>query len=69
MYGTATTLLGVLGTWVGWSVFQICIILTANISGLICGEWRGISFKSRGTPWGGLFLLALATLAVNYSAL
>jgi L-rhamnose-H+ transport protein len=65
-YGTATTLLGVLGASIGWSIYQISMILTANISGWIAGEWKGVSAQSRITLWGGLFLLACATLAITY---
>ena len=39
IYGTATTLLGVLGASIGWSIYQICIIVMANVSGWIAGEW------------------------------
>ena len=67
-YGTATTLLGVLGASIGWSIYQICIILTANISGWIAGEWKGVSRRSRVALWGGLFLLGSATLAITYGS-
>jgi L-rhamnose-H+ transport protein len=68
IYGTATTLLGVVGASIGWSIYQICIILTANVSGWIAGEWRGISRLSRIALWGGLILLASATLAITYGS-
>jgi L-rhamnose-H+ transport protein len=67
-YGTATTLLGVLGASIGWSIYQICIILTANISGWIAGEWKGVSQRSKVALWGGLFLLGSATLAITYGS-
>jgi L-rhamnose-H+ transport protein len=65
-YGTATTLLGVLGASIGWSIYQICIILTANISGWISGEWKGVSQHSKLALWSGLLLLGSATLAITY---
>jgi L-rhamnose-H+ transport protein len=68
VYGTATTLLGMVGASIGWSIYQICIILTANLSGWIAGEWRGISRASRLALWGGLILLASATLAITYGS-
>ena len=46
-YGTATTLLGMLGASIGWSIYQISMILTANISGWIAGEWKGVSSRSK----------------------
>jgi L-rhamnose-H+ transport protein len=66
IYGTATTFLGVLGASVGWSIFQICIILTANISGWLAGEWTGVNRQSKIALWSGLFLLGSATLAISY---
>jgi L-rhamnose-H+ transport protein len=64
IYGTATTYLGVLGASVGWSIFQICIILTANISGWLSGEWKGATLQLRVALWCGLLLLGSATLAI-----
>ena len=65
-YGTATTLLGVLGASIGWSIYQISMILTANISGWIAGEWKGTSLQSKYALWSGLFLLGFATVAITY---
>jgi L-rhamnose-H+ transport protein len=65
-YGTASTLLGVLGASIGWSIYQISMILTSNIAGWISGEWRGVTWQSRFALWGGLILLGSATLAITY---
>ena len=43
LYGVASVYLGSLGTSVGWGLFQIFMIITANLSGLLTGEWRGAS--------------------------
>jgi L-rhamnose-H+ transport protein len=66
IYGMATTLLGVLGASVGWSIYQICIIVMANVSGWIAGEWKGVSQLSKAILWGGLLLLGIATVAITY---
>jgi L-rhamnose-H+ transport protein len=66
-YGTATTLLGLLGASIGWSIYQISIILTSNISGWIAGEWKGAGMQSKVALWSGLFLLGSATLVITYS--
>jgi L-rhamnose-H+ transport protein len=66
IYGMATTFLGLLGASVGWSIFQICIILTANISGWLSGEWKGANLQLRAVLWCGLILLGSATLAIAY---
>ena len=65
-YGTATTLLGLLGASIGWSIYQISMILTSNISGWIAGEWKGVGMQSKVALWSGLFLLGSATLVITY---
>ena len=66
IYGMATTLLGVLGASIGWSFYQICIIVMANVSGWIAGEWKGVSQYSKIILWSGLLLLGFATVAITY---
>jgi len=66
IYGMATTLLGVLGASIGWSIYQICIIVMANVSGWIAGEWKGVSQYSKIILWSGLLLLGFATVAITY---
>ncbi len=65
IYGLAATFLGVLGTSVGWALFQIFMIMTANTSGMITGEWRQASRESRRLFWVGFVLLALATAVIS----
>jgi L-rhamnose-H+ transport protein len=62
VYGVASVYLGSLGTSVGWGLFQIFIIITANLSGLLAGEWSGAPGGARGKLYTGLALLILATL-------
>jgi L-rhamnose-H+ transport protein len=66
IYGMATTLLGVLGASIGWSIYQICIIVMANVSGWIAGEWKGVSQLSKLILWSGILLLGTATVALTY---
>ncbi len=66
IYGMATTLLGVLGASIGWSIYQICVIVMANVSGWIAGEWKGVSQYSKVILWSGILLLGLATVAITY---
>lgn len=62
VYGVASVYLGSLGTSVGWGLFQIFMIITANLSGLLTGEWSGAPGGARGKLYTGLALLILATL-------
>lgn len=66
IYGVAAALLGPLGTSVGWALFQIFMIMAANASGMITGEWRQVSGSTRRIFWAGFGLLAAATVVISF---
>jgi L-rhamnose-H+ transport protein len=61
IYGVATVYLGALGTSVGWGLFQIFMVITANVGGLLTGEWTTAPKGARRTLYAGLALLTIAT--------
>ena len=61
LYGVASVYLGALGTSVGWGIFQIFMIMTANGAGLVTGEWRTAPRSARNTLYASLALLSVAT--------
>jgi hypothetical protein len=70
IYSSATTFLGILGVSIGWALFQIVMILTVNVAGLLTGEWRQLELRiSRVNLMGvaGLFLAVILIGAANYS--
>ena len=40
LYGMSAVYLGRFGTSIGWGLFQIFMILTATLSGVVMGEWK-----------------------------
>jgi L-rhamnose-H+ transport protein len=64
IYGVASVYLGALGTSVGWALFQIFMIMTANLAGVVTGEWRSAPPAARRGLWCGIALLTLATIAI-----
>ena len=42
-FGQGATLMGDWGPIIGWSMFNIIPIATANVWGIILGEWQGVS--------------------------
>ncbi len=62
VYGSSAAFLGALGTSVGWGLFEIFMIITANVSGVITGEWKSASGRARRLLRLGLALLAGATI-------
>lgn len=65
IYGMSAAYLGALGTSVGWALFQIFMIMTANVSGVVTGEWTSAGKKARALLWAGLALLAVATVIIS----
>jgi len=65
IYGMGAGFLGLLGTSIGWALFQIFMIMTANVSGLATGEWAGARRQTVHLLWAGLALLALATVVIS----
>jgi L-rhamnose-H+ transport protein len=62
VYGVASVYLGALGTSVGWGIFQIFMVMTANCAGLVTGEWRTAPRSARRTLYASLALLSVATV-------
>jgi multidrug transporter EmrE-like cation transporter len=65
VYGMSAALLGDLGTSIGWGLFQIFMIMTASLSGLLTGEWKGTSGRSRAFVAAGMLFLLVATLLLT----
>jgi L-rhamnose-H+ transport protein len=65
LYGMSSVLLGSLGTSVGWGLFQIFMIMTATLSGLLTGEWSGAPRRSVALLAAGLCLLFGATCLLS----
>jgi L-rhamnose-H+ transport protein len=64
IYSVSSVLLGTLGTSVGWALFQIFMILTANCAGVLSGEWRTALPAARRHLWTGLGLLVIASAVI-----
>jgi L-rhamnose-H+ transport protein len=65
LYGMSATYLGSLGTSIGWGLFQIFMIMTATLSGVLMGEWEGAP-RSATLPLGlGLGSLTCATALLS----
>jgi len=61
LYGMSATFLGSLGTSVGWGFFQIFMIMTATLSGVLTGEWKNAPGSSRLLLVSGFICLIGAT--------
>lgn len=61
VYGVASVYLGSLGTSVGWGLFQIFMIITATLSGVMTGEWTNAPRRAKVLLISGLTGLTAAT--------
>jgi hypothetical protein len=62
LYGMSSTLIGSLGTSIGWGLFQIFMIATAILSGVWAGEWKNAPRASKVVLFTGFACLIAATL-------
>ena len=70
IYSSGATIMGVFGFSVGWALFQISMILTGNVAGLLTGEWRQMPARISRANIVGVAVLFLAVIligAANYS--
>src|SRR5580692_12536915 len=61
LYGMSATYLGSFGTSIGWGLFQIFMIMTATLSGVMMGEWKGAPRAARLLLGLGIVCLTGAT--------
>jgi L-rhamnose-H+ transport protein len=66
LYGVGATMMGPWGTVIGWSVYMTLSIAVANLWGIMQGEWKGSSGRSRRTMAWGFALIFLAILVFAY---
>lgn len=71
LYGFAVSLLGPLGTEVGWPLFMSLIVLAASLIGIVAGEWKhsgrwplAIQLSGVTALTVAVFILAKATQAL-----
>jgi L-rhamnose-H+ transport protein len=68
IYGMGGAALGKLGAVVGWPIFMAMVILTANVWGVLTGEWRGASRRARSYSWAGVAILIAAIYVISTGA-
>jgi L-rhamnose-H+ transport protein len=67
LYGMSATLLGALGTSVGWGLLQIFMIMTATLAGVFTGEWKDAPRSAKWLLRSGVtgLTVAIVLLAVS----
>ena len=67
VYGVANLFMGPMGPVLGWPVYMATLILTANIWGLIRGEWQGSDRKTYIYLFCGIAIIVVSIYLVSLS--
>jgi len=68
-YGIGATLVGASGTSTGYMLFVAASILFANAFGLMTGEWKGASVRTRRYLAAALAFILIAVIVLNLGGL
>jgi L-rhamnose-H+ transport protein len=67
LYGAGARTLGNLGPSLGWSILMSSMVLVANISGLLTGEWDAAPQQSKRQLLLGILVLLVAIAGLGYT--
>jgi L-rhamnose-H+ transport protein len=66
VYGMSSVYLGALGTSIGWGLFQIFMIMTATLAGVLTAEWKSAPKRAVVLLVAGMTGLVGATVLLSY---
>lgn len=69
IYGIGATLVGAFGTSMGYMLFVATSILLANAFGLMTGEWKGTSARTRKLLIAAVAFILIAIIVLNLGGL
>ncbi len=69
IYGIGATLVGTFGTSMGYMLFVATSILLANAFGLMTGEWKGTSPRTRKLLFAAVAFILIAIIVLNLGGL
>jgi L-rhamnose-H+ transport protein len=65
LYSSSTTFLGILGVSIGFAMFTITMIICGQMAAVFTGEWRMMQRSIYRSFYLGIFLLAVAVVAIG----
>ena len=69
LYGAGATLAGKYGTSVGFALFMAMSVLSSTVLGMVTGEWKSTSRRTRGLLALGVAALVLSVVVLNLGGL
>jgi L-rhamnose-H+ transport protein len=67
LYGAGAGKLGALGSSLGWGILMSTMVMTANVLGILTGEWRDAPLVAKYRLGQGLLILMLAIAGLGYA--
>jgi L-rhamnose-H+ transport protein len=67
IYGLGASMEGTYGPVFGFPMMLIVSILTANLTGVLLGEWRGVSMVAKNTMQAGVAIMLAAIVILGYA--
>ena len=64
-YGRGALVMGKYGTSVGWALFVASTVVASNVAGLLMGEWKGTSGRTRGLLFAAVAVLLATVVVLN----
>jgi L-rhamnose-H+ transport protein len=65
LYGIGATLTGKYGTSEGFVLLVASVVIAANVAGVLSGEWRSVSSKTKRILVGGITWILLSTIVLT----
>lgn len=69
LYGAGATLVGKYGTSVGFTLFLAMSVLSSTVLGVLSGEWKSTSRRTRGLLALGVTAMVLSVIVLNLGGL
>lgn len=66
LYGMSSSILGDLGSVIGWTIYCALAVTTSNIMGIMTGEWKGAK-KEMMLMLGGVGVLIISWIILGYA--
>jgi hypothetical protein len=68
-YGIGATLVGKYGTSLGFALFITAMILSSNFLGILTGEWKATSLRTRRVLTAAVVVILISVLVLNLGGL
>lgn len=68
-YGVGAMFVGKYGTSAGWALFVAATIIASSLSGLMIGEWKGTSHRTRRLLFAAVTVILASVVALSFDGL